>query len=193
MSPYVTINSPMVKLYETGNPAPTKTEKQHMNWCVHYALLFYRNVSHLMIHVISQSLSCPIMFNYYQWYTKYYQLIISVYLSQLSLFSHIKSYELCKIFNISLYSHSDILTIQWYIDYHWYSNGLIANISLYVTDILTYIANNHRHFPQFWSAFSSKRRCSSPWLFLAESFSSARMAGLVPPCFKGDISKELKS
>ena len=28
MSPYVTINSPMVKLYETGNPAPTKTEKK---------------------------------------------------------------------------------------------------------------------------------------------------------------------
>lgn len=117
-----------------------------MNWCVQYALLFYRSVSHLMIHVLSQSL-CPIMFNYYQWYIKYYQIIISVYLSQLSLFSHKKSYELCKIFNISLYSHSDILTIQWYIDYHWYSDGLIVNISLYVTDILTYIANNHRHFP----------------------------------------------
>ena len=126
---------------------PQKNEKKkHMNWCVQYALLFYRSVSHLMIHVLSQSL-CPIMFNYYQWYIKYYQIIISVYLSQLSLFSHKKSYELCKIFNISLYSHSDILTIQWYIDYHWYSDGLIVNISLYVTDILTYIANNHRHFP----------------------------------------------
>ena len=27
MSPYATINSPMVKLYETGNPPPTKTKK----------------------------------------------------------------------------------------------------------------------------------------------------------------------
>lgn len=29
MSPYVTINSPMVKLYETGNPAPTKKRKKN--------------------------------------------------------------------------------------------------------------------------------------------------------------------
>lgn len=46
--------------------------------------------------------------------------------------------------------------------------------------IVTYSQKKHRDFPPLrrW-AFSSKRRCSSPWLFLAESFSSA-MAGLVP-------------